>query len=285
MLVEQANRPLLRVLVSKPDRIAMVDVKGLVQFLNSQIEQASSRILMDPLCYRESPGSSAESAALDDLRDYLGPWLFDALRRRLHESNPLILQIALQTILVQASSRIINHWNPPFWNDSSIFFRVSSHMGGTGHISAGTWSALPARTISQREVEEANVKYLSEIVVKVIAAVGGSLPNGQSLPPEHLEDVEEIAKMALEFRQIVSKEVKSMDLVTYTVPSDTPFDPSQMDDTEGSVDETGCDRVVCTLQMGLQYRKRAELGKPGGGGQQCSLTLKPKVVLPAALEA
>ncbi|KIL66424.1 hypothetical protein M378DRAFT_160884 [Amanita muscaria Koide BX008] len=138
--------------------------------------------------------------------------------------------------------------------------------------------------MSQREVEEANVKYLSEIVVKVIAAVGGPLPNGE-LPPEHQEDVEEIAKMALKFRQIVSKEVKSMDLVTYTVPSDTPFDPSQMDDTEGSVDETGCDRVVCTLQMGLQYRKRAELGKPGGGGQQCGLTLKPKVVLPAALEA
>ncbi|KIL66433.1 hypothetical protein M378DRAFT_75212 [Amanita muscaria Koide BX008] len=120
-------------------------------------------------------------------------------------------------------------------------------------------------------------------MVKLIAAVGGSLSRGKSLPSQYQEKVEDIAKRALELHRIVGKDVTSMDLVTYTVPSDTQFDPSQMDDTEGSADETGSDRVICTLEMGLQYRKRAELGKQGG--EQYGITLKPKVVLSAALEA
>ncbi|KAM6502883.1 hypothetical protein JOM56_002860 [Amanita muscaria] len=254
-------------IVRKPDTISVAEVADLVRISNSQIEQTSSLIL-DSLSYREPPISSDElQDVLDELNDYIGPWLCNDLRSKSNEFNmepdPLITQLTLQTGLVNACSYIINYGIPPA--DGVTLSRIHANMAEAGQAVADTWKALARTytTTSQSESWEANRKYLTGITLKLITAVGGSLEGGGALPPQYNEKLEDIVKKALELHRIVSRDVVSMELVTYTIPCDAEFDPSRMEDTEGGGDETGSttqDTVICTLEMGLQCRKRKENG-------------------------
>ncbi|KIL64011.1 hypothetical protein M378DRAFT_78868 [Amanita muscaria Koide BX008] len=158
-------------------------------------------------------------------------------------------------------------------------------MAEAGQAVADTWKALARTyTTSQSESWEANRKYLTGITLKLITAVGGSLEGGGALPPQYNEKLEDIVKKALELHRIVSRDVVSMELVTYTIPCDAEFDPSRMENTEGGGDETGSttqDTVICTLEMGLQCRKRKE----NGSEEDWGVTMKAKVVLASTLEA
>ncbi|KIL63977.1 hypothetical protein M378DRAFT_78897 [Amanita muscaria Koide BX008] len=145
---------------------------------------------------------------------------------------------------------------------------------------ADTWKAL-ARTYtitSQSESWEVNRKYLAGITLKLITAVAGSLESGGHLPPRFNEDLEDIVKTALELHRIVSRDVVSMGLVTYTIPCDAEFDPSRMEDINGGGDETGPitqDTVICTVEMGLQCRKKKE----SGSREEWDAIVKAKVFL------
>lgn len=275
-------------IVRKADTISVAEVADLVRISNSQIEQTSSLIL-DSLSYREPPISSEElQDVLSELNDYIGPWLCNDLRSKSNEFNmepdPLITQLTLQTGLVNACSYIINYGIPPA--DGVTLSRIHDNMAEAGQAVADTWKALARTytTTSQSESWEVNRKYLAGITLKLITAVGGSLEGGGALPPQYNEKLEDIVKKALELHRIVSRDVVSMELVTYTIPCDAEFDPSRMEDTEGGGDETGSvtqDTVICTLEMGLQCKKRKE----SGSGEEWGVTMKAKVVLASTLEA
>ncbi|KAM6502885.1 hypothetical protein JOM56_002862 [Amanita muscaria] len=284
--------PLPPAVVNKADTISVAEVAELVMILNAQIEQASS-LIMDSLFDQEMSSTGKELDIIwDELNDYIGPWLCNDLKRRskelVMEPDPLIMQLTLQTGLVNACSRIINDWNPPFWIDGLVFSRTySSIEKANGQATADAWKALSRThmTVLQSERQEANKRYLIEILLRLITAVGGSLESGGILLSQYKEKVEDIVQKAVGLHKTVSEDLTSMELATYTSPSDTPFDASQMEDTEGNESESRSSRVVCTVEMGLRCRKRDESGKKNGSREEWGVTMKSKVVLAATLEA
>ncbi|KIL64012.1 hypothetical protein M378DRAFT_163723 [Amanita muscaria Koide BX008] len=281
--------PLPPAVTNKADTISVAEVAELVMILNAQIEQASS-LIMDSLFDQEMSSTGKElDIVWDELNDYIGPWLCNDLKRRskelVVEPDPLIMQITLQTGLVNACSRIINDWNPPFWIDGLVFSRTySSIEKANGQATADAWKALSRThmTVLQSERQEANKRYLIEVLLRLITAVGGSLESGGILLSQYKEKVEDIVQKAVGLHKTVSEDITSMELATYTSPSDTPFDASKMEDTEGKESESRSSRVVCTVEMGLRCRKRDESER---SREEWGVTMKSKVVLAATLEA
>ncbi|KIL55716.1 hypothetical protein M378DRAFT_173397 [Amanita muscaria Koide BX008] len=228
-------------IVNKADSISVAEVVEVLKMLNAYIEQAASHIA-DSLTCRESSSEETEDA-LNELIDYIGPWLCNDLRSKSKESSTepdhLHMQIALQTGLVNAANHIVNNGIPP--SDGVTLSRTHSDTYAT---------------MSQSEAWETNRKYLTGIALKLITAVGGSSESEEALPPQLLD---EIVKRSLALHKAVSEDASSMmELVTYTVPCNTNFDFSQMKDTEVGENETGHitqDTVICTTEMGLQCRE------------------------------
>ncbi|KIL55732.1 hypothetical protein M378DRAFT_173390 [Amanita muscaria Koide BX008] len=285
---EQISMLLPPIIFNKAESISVAEVAELVKILNAQIEQGSS-LITDSLFNRESLSIGQELEILwDELNDFIGSWLCNDLKRRLKvEPDPLITQITLQTGLVNACSRIINDSNPPFWIDDLIFSRVFSSVEKTnGQATADAQGALLRSHMSvlPSDRQEANKRYLTKVLLRLITAVGGSLENG-ILPPHYNEVLEDIVKTSLELHRVVREDlVPMMELVTETIPCDAEFDPSRMVDTEGDESKTGSGRVVCTVEMGLRCKKRDELRKKNGSSEECGMTMKSKVVLATTLE-
>ncbi|KIL55731.1 hypothetical protein M378DRAFT_28511 [Amanita muscaria Koide BX008] len=270
---EQLHKP-APPLEGKPDIISVADVAESVRMLNARILQACS-LIADSLSYRESPISSKEMEdLLNELTGYIGPRLCTDLRRKAQESkmepDPLITQIALQSGLVNACSHIINNGIPPT-NGATLSLRHSDMVEAVSDAHLRTPPPHPTTSQSER-------KYVAGIALKLIAAVGGSMESGGALPPQYRKVVDEIVKGSLELHKAVSEDAASiMELVTYTIPCDTDFDPSTMEDTEGGGTQ---DTVICALEMGLRCRKRRE----SGSREEWAVAVKSKVVLASTLE-
>ncbi|KIL71190.1 hypothetical protein M378DRAFT_204577 [Amanita muscaria Koide BX008] len=268
---ERTNKLLPRAPVGRADSISVAEVAELVRVLNAQLEQMSS-LIVDSLSYRQSPSGRGSEVVSNELRDYLGLWLSHDLQRRSNEPDtepdPLITQIILQTGLVNACSRIINGWTPP---------DIGQGVADMRKAQARSYTSTKSNN------QDVNEKYLTHVLLELINAVAGSLQSGERLPLEYQEKVQDIANKAVGLHRVINEEVTSSELVTYTIPCGTEFDSSHMEDTEGDGGETGStphDRVVCTMEMGLQCRKKVE----PKSRQEYGVTLKARVVLASTLE-
>lgn len=270
------------------NNISVVEVALAVKRLNAEIAEMSS-LITDSLSYRRLPGSGSKfGVALNELHDYLGAQLCNELQRRSNmDPNPLITQITLQTGLVSTCSRIIvvSDWDHPSWGDKDyIFSRIVSNMERADQVVADTWREQTHNntTVSLHENQEVNEKYLTEVLLKLITVVGGSPQSEVTLPSHHNAKLESIVRQAIELQKIFSKDVTSTGLVTYTIPCDTEFDPSQMEDMKwdnSAIATAPLGRVICTVELGLRCRKRLD------SGSEVGVAVKPKVVLAATLEA
>ncbi|KIL54119.1 hypothetical protein M378DRAFT_174436, partial [Amanita muscaria Koide BX008] len=225
--------------LGKADSISSAEVVRLVEVLNAEIAHQSTFIL-DSLTYQKWTGSANDlEHSLKELRDLLGPWLYERLWHRLNdpnlefdESDDFLTQLVLQTGLTNACKYIINHWYPPFWNEGKMFDRVYGDMGRkVSQVVAGKWRALSSTHLVVDR--KANKDYLRGVLRNLITAVGGPVQNGNSLPPDLKNKVDDITRKALAIHEHVKSSFTSMDLEVYSIPCGTPFDASQMEDADG----------------------------------------------------
>ncbi|KIL60618.1 hypothetical protein M378DRAFT_26470 [Amanita muscaria Koide BX008] len=263
--------------LGKADSMSPTEVLRLVETLNAEIAHQSNFI------------------TFWGLRDLLGPWLYDNLWHRMKDPNlhydDLLTQLTLQMGLTNACKSIINHWDPPFWNDGEIFDRVYGDMGRkVGQVVAGKWRALSSTHLGVDH--NANKEYLRGILLKLIIAVSGSVQSENSLPPDLMTKVDDITRKTLDIHKHVRSSFTSMDLEVYSIPCGTPFDASQMEDADGpnaggkgkAENDNRRDKVICTREMGLRCRKRVTSGKQGEVRDETGVILKSKVVLVDAVE-
>ncbi|KAM6497415.1 hypothetical protein JOM56_007888, partial [Amanita muscaria] len=276
--------------LGKADSMSPTEVLRLVETLNAEIAHQSN-FIVDSLRYRKWTGSANDlDLLLKGLRDLLGPWLYDNLWHRMKDPNlhydDLLTQLTLQMGLTNACKSIINHWDPPFWNDGEIFDRVYGDMGRkVGQVVAGKWRAPSSTHLGVDH--NANKEYLRGVLLKLIIAVSGSVQSENSLPPDLMTKVDDITRKTLDIHKHVRSSFTSMDLEVYSIPCGTPFGASQMEDADGPnaggkgkvENDNRRDKVICTREMGLRYRKRVTSGKQGEVREETGVILKSKVVL------
>ncbi|KAM6497404.1 hypothetical protein JOM56_007877 [Amanita muscaria] len=246
------------------------------------------------LTYQKWTGSSNDlEHLLKGLRNFLGPWLYDHLWRRLNDPNlefdHLLTQLALQAGLTNACKLIINHWHAPFWQGGKTFDHIHGNMGrNVGQVIAGRWRALSSTYLGVDR--KANKQHLRKVMQKLITAVSGAHQSGDSHPPDLWSIVDDITRKALEIHEHVRNSLTSMDLEVYSIPCGTQFDASQMEDSNGPNEGKGkaendnqLGEVICTLEMGLRYKKKVLSGKQGEFRDETGVILKSKVVLVDAL--
>ncbi|KIL63981.1 hypothetical protein M378DRAFT_641058 [Amanita muscaria Koide BX008] len=280
----QTNSLPPQAVVVRADSASVTEVAHLVKTLNAQIEQAVV-LITESLSGLEPPVSDNKlEIAFDELHDHLGPWLYSKLRGDSGLDIWITQIFTLQTGLSNMCCCIVN--DSPFWCDGSIYRHIYRNMAETDQAVADEWRAQTLSYITLAQCEDANKKYLTEIMLKLVTvAVGGIPESSESLLSQYNQRVEEIARTAAKLHKTITEDVISVELVTYTVSCDTEFDASQMEDTVNMSGSIPHGKVVCTHEMGLLCRKRVEPRKPRGSVKDWDVILKAKVVLAATLEA
>ena len=157
-------------------------------------------------------------------------------------------------------------------------------MSLVGQVVAGKWRALSSTSlgVDRKVIKE----YLRKILQQLITVVGGPVQSGDSLSPELRSKVDNITRKALEIHEHVRCSVTSMDLEVYSVPCGTQFHASQMEDSDDpngrkrkAENDNRQGQVICTLEMGLRYKKKVPSDKQGEFRDETGVILKSKVVL------
>ncbi|KAF8632442.1 hypothetical protein AX15_001884 [Amanita polypyramis BW_CC] len=285
--------------LGKADNISVSEVAKLVEMLNAEIHQASAFIADSLLCRELSKDDKSDqdelNKALNMLKVYLDNHLCRVLARRISGEvthfDLITSQIILENGLVRACTDIVNNWNPPSLGSHITLKPIYDAMRvSEGQAIAGRWRALAqayAGTQDGKQAQDENAGFLKSVFLNLLIGIGWSLRGPDAtIPPQYEEKIDDIAKKALELHNIIGKGVTSRDLDVYTILSESPFDPAGMDNAygKGGRDSTSQCPVLCTVDMGLRYKRIVMPGTSGDEQEEAGTVLKPKVVLVSALD-
>ncbi|CDO71988.1 hypothetical protein BN946_scf184943.g23 [Trametes cinnabarina] len=294
--------------LTKVDDVSDNDVVDLVERLNSRIHQTAANIADK---FRKAYGrvverdTSRQQMAIDRLMSsrLLSMNLLHSMRHLDHKRDTVLVQIALQAVLVAYTKQSCDTWAADGELHMSLIQIYSRMHGKESQSVAGRWRAL-ARTYlnavsgENDDVEERKERkrsLLSEHLADVLIACGVRTPADnvqKTLFHDFSSSLYDVISIAVEFQTVTGERVVSHDLLASTVDPGIRFVPERMDDDwsnpgpsriSSSVGQT----VQCTTHLGLTSNRTLDVSSStaasGARPFREVILLKPKVVLDTTL--
>ncbi|KAI0656118.1 hypothetical protein C8Q70DRAFT_922319 [Cubamyces menziesii] len=280
------------------DDVPDSEVLTLVELLNSQIYQTAASIA-NSSDIRESlqmhpVGGDALSHAQYQLTSsgLLTENLLVALRGFNHSQDTLVIQTALQAIMVGYLCWACNSWDLEI--DSQLKEIYASIRATEPQSVAGKWRALTTRKYaiqSRVRVEERRQKSCIDLTCFIVDAL---LLCGMSGTHDTIFDtivarfghsVLGMLELALEIKETISERITSRDLLVTSAKPEEIFDAARMDDEWSDPKATSSAEgiVMCSTQLGL-IKWRTENAVGGARSSELVILLKPKVVMCSLLD-
>ncbi|KAI0668094.1 hypothetical protein C8Q78DRAFT_1081496 [Trametes maxima] len=282
--------------LSKEDDVTDSEVLRLVQAINSQIFQMSAQISDD---FQASYGTHksrelAERIASQlEKHPYVVPGLLHVLSTTYHRDDPILVQLALQTVLTAILCDIASPWAAVSTQHDTLLRSIYVEMCKNESQSVfGKWRTMAltyfrALVPDQGEVTSKVVNRLVKFIgaILIVCGAGDSIEDvRQLIKQQYGQALEELATHVIDFRRTVGERVVSRDLHVMTVPPSTLFSSSSMEDEYADAKNPSPDGpTFCTSSLGL-IRKEQKPSDPGahidGDEHHRQVTLlKPKVIL------
>ncbi|PIL34592.1 hypothetical protein GSI_03371 [Ganoderma sinense ZZ0214-1] len=280
--------------LNHPDDVADSEVLHLVERINSRIYQTAASIADGfQSRYGEQKDIQGSHEAATRVRRLLDRELFHALNTKDHSGDPMVVQTALQAIMVSLAKWIcdkrVRTWQP-FGQDAYVDDDPEQQSV------AGRWRAL-SRTYVKMFFENHEDLEGTEVLVLVRDITNILLVYGIATAPQDLctevgnsyaDALREIVHLSLKFQRITGEGIISRDLRILTARSGKPFDPSRMvdewADPKKARHNDNTHPVLCTTQLGL-VREEVKATEGGVEGRVTEMVLlKPSVVLTSFLE-
>ncbi|KAI8977710.1 hypothetical protein BD414DRAFT_495390 [Trametes punicea] len=286
--------------LTKVDDVSDSEVLNLVEQLNSSVFQTSASIAN---AFRAGYGRIEEGEGIEQTYATLAssglvpPDMLSALRCLDHTQDSIVVQTALQGTITSYTRWLCDTWDFRVGDQPSLLQYIYRRMREHEPQSVGgRWRALSRRytkaVIGLDETQQIASQILAEHVVTVLLACGVA---GAERDILHVVNrrfsraFSDIAGFALEFQRLTGECVVSRDLIVVTAEAGIAFDASRMIDEWGNPKDmrssTAAGTVLCTTQLGL-VREQGSIGRAGVAAErvQCSILLKPTVVLTTMLE-
>ncbi|EIW80591.1 hypothetical protein CONPUDRAFT_125407 [Coniophora puteana RWD-64-598 SS2] len=285
-LLESRTRELdvSKALLAKADSLSCADVISLLGALNAGILQTAAFIAdsfefsFDRAQARE--GGVAEMLdARTKLQDVMGAALLDLLGRVKHEDHPTLIQIALQSSIVEFSRWMVSTWDYDVLQAEQPLMEVYQNIRETENQAvAGRWRALTrahAQKIAFREDAQHStllVTNLSEALVLVLVAAGCVCTYDETskrIASAFGARISALVDMATRLNRAMGEEVTSADLWPAYIEFGTPFNGDDMrdmyaeDGDDANAQESEGHVVLCTTELGLIRSEKAQVeGRP-----------------------
>ncbi|TFK20845.1 hypothetical protein FA15DRAFT_759113 [Coprinopsis marcescibilis] len=203
------------------------------------------------------------------------------------ESNPLLLQVAVQGCLVFCCNKFINSWYPFQWEHGDLLQILYNRMLETGTVClfsgadqmltiqtgkkdvAETWrSTTKAMLKLTSEAHPQLLSYLREQLYDILSIVGRSPSHAsvENLVKSFEDKVSMIARLAVRLHLLFNGDIPCT-LTTYAPQPESDFVREQQEDSyaDGGEQDAETDwlsdrRVLCSSDMGLQRNASDENG-------------------------
>ncbi|EIW80578.1 hypothetical protein CONPUDRAFT_57412 [Coniophora puteana RWD-64-598 SS2] len=285
-LLESRTRELKgsQAFLTKADSLSGADVISLLGALNAEILQTAAFIAdsfefsFDKVQARE--GGVAEMLdARTKLQDVMGASLLDLLGRVKHQDDPTLIQIALQSSIVEFSRWMVSTWDYDVLQAEQPLMEVYQNIRETENQAvAGRWRALTrahAQKIAFREDAQHStllVTNLSEALVLVLVAAGCAGTYDETykrIASAFGARISALVDMATRLNRAMGEEVTSADLWPAYIEFGTPFNGDDMrdmyaeDGDDANAQESEGHVVLCTTELGLIRSEKAQVeGRP-----------------------
>ncbi|PIL25742.1 hypothetical protein GSI_11492 [Ganoderma sinense ZZ0214-1] len=297
------------------DDVTDTEVLQLVNGINSRIYQVAANIAdaFQPR-YGEQQDVQVMEEAVARLQAFLDGNLLLALNTIHHADDHLVLQIALQAIIVSCAGWLCNTWNDAgcplrdiyqairgigayalaIW---SKFLLTSIDEWPEPQSIAGRWRALSRTYVKTLLTDDEDPQLIAtndllDCITEILLANGISAPRDDlrmEIERGYADRLREVIHTSHEVQCITGERVISRDLSIVTVDPKEQFDSSRMVDEWADPKRARrgveCHPVLCTTQLGLAREERKTTERTGGEvGFAEVLLLKPTVVLQSLLE-
>ncbi|KAI9060752.1 hypothetical protein FKP32DRAFT_1655515 [Trametes sanguinea] len=290
--------------LNRVDDASDCEVLSLIERLNSNIFQTSANIAE---AFRSLYGRSRDHTAkeqhiaiLESCHLFSGEFV-TALRNQDHQENCIVVQFALQALMVSFAEDICRSWIVEGGCGSSWIESIYARMReNESQTISGRWRALglcyagPSTESDDHHILRMLSSALADKLVIPFVACGiprtrrGIRDRIRSRFGQNLCDVVEAL---MEVRKISRERIISRDLVPVRIDGGTPFAPERMDDewnhSRTARSSATVPTVACTTHLGLVSEWISETSSGGGAGGNRygeTMLLKPKVVLNTTLD-
>jgi len=282
--------------LTKADVLSGADVISLLNTLNSEMYQTAAMVA-EAFEFRAKDGrvgegrTDEEAATMEEVYmsagEIVGARMLGLLRTSEHREDPTIVQVAFQAGMAAYANWIVTSWDFEDPDDE----RGLSKIYGTirqqeEQAVSGRWRALTRTHVPRMAEQELAMYFIDAFVNILLAAEVIEHPSELQavIESRFAKRIAIVVKGAERLRRAIGEEVTSCDFEIVYVSHDSPFDPSQMDDTFASGFETGRDGpepVLCTTELGLARVVKV----PGKAGEwEETVLLRPKIALNSGID-
>ncbi|KAF5316900.1 hypothetical protein D9611_003552 [Ephemerocybe angulata] len=274
---------------SKADSYAGAEIIRMVETLNSEILQCAA-FVAEAIMAADSK-SKEEDRVIEKCRrrtaDRVGARLMEAMKRNVEtgEKDPLPLQLALQHTLLVWSCYIVQAFTPENKELNGQLSGIWSKIAMREEPAvAGKWRAIMA---SQLRGPTTMYRAIYDDCRYIMVAGGWSsrASHSATLSANVQARLMAVESSIMKLKEAVIEGVTSTEVVPCICNVGQAYDPDQMD--SAYPDHTDQDFVqkpiVCTTDLGVKKLVATRL-RDGSLAKNYELILKPKVILPSALD-
>ncbi|KAG6819900.1 hypothetical protein H0H93_007613 [Arthromyces matolae] len=280
----------------KADASSPADVLSLMNTLNFEISQTAASVAAAFEFRTNGTRLEERNAEVEGLAevyasvtDTVGPKMVEMLESPTRLRGPLLVQIAFQAAMTAYSNWIVKSWNLEEPEADIGFNKVYKGIRDTEEQAmAGRWRALTRKHLPRPEEHELSYLFV-DAIINILLVANAVLSHDQLLhavEKQFAERITTIVRSAQRLRKAIGEDITLCDLEVIFFNHDTPFSPTQMDDTfaEVSAEQNAVagDPVMCTTELGLvRFERRA--GKDAIWDE--TILLKPKIALRSGIDA
>ncbi|KAJ3508524.1 hypothetical protein NMY22_g16586 [Coprinellus aureogranulatus] len=280
------------------DQHSIADISHMVDQLNEEIYQCTvmmSDALLDQRAARFGEFSAQEQASRKEQRQKLeqkwGSGLLSRLEADLSQDDTILFESLVESTLVfhcydvihafSFASREFDNWCLAMWDGIKRSFDTPV---------AKRWLAM---TLSQLKAEGVNQSDIVRDLGGLMVVAGwSSQAKTTGVPQKVREKVEELVERALKIKEAVTEGILSAEVDVFYHLGGALYNRASMRDAYDMGRSTHAQRsstedtIICSTGLGVQIIKKDGIATeehPGGRGRK-EVVLKPKVLLPSALE-
>ncbi|EIW80592.1 hypothetical protein CONPUDRAFT_166080 [Coniophora puteana RWD-64-598 SS2] len=280
----------LTALSTRQDSLSSADVVSLLAAFNTEATNTAFAVADSfDFSFAKVQARKGGVAEMEDarmkLQDIMGASLLDLLRRVRHDENSTLIQIALQSSIVEFSRWMISTWDYDVLQAEQPLMEVYQNIRETEcQMVAGRWRAL-TRTHAQKVAfrEDAHqtallITNLTEALVLVLVAAGCVCTYDETskrIASAFGARISALVDMATRLNRAMGAEVTSADLWPAYIDFGKVFNG---DDMRGMHTEDGGAQkgqvVLCTTELGLIQSVKTQEDE-----FETTILVKPKVAL------
>lgn len=235
------------------DTLSGADVIALVKSLNTEIHQTAALVADTAKFDCNYRKDYAWKDVASTAQETLGESLFEAIEsryiRRGSELYPTLVQLALQTCIVNNCSDFVDNWD--FRRSDHKLRILYRHIQRKEKVVVSRkWRMLTRKYLNHDDDADKLFKVIKDDVSAVLIVAGSSESAVASID----DRASVICNLALRLRTAISEGITSADFYPLVFEAGCDFDPSSMEPTYDDRNGQFQDAIMGTTELGLMQR-------------------------------